>query len=54
MVLVAGSPYIQSVEQKLGGALAVKVQTTDTCGEMDGECGNCPAVNCHVIIVLKL
>ncbi|KAI0212712.1 Threonine aspartase 1 [Lamellibrachia satsuma] len=31
------SPYIQSVEQKLGGALAVKVQTTDTCGEMDVE-----------------
>ncbi|KAK2182401.1 hypothetical protein NP493_356g01009 [Ridgeia piscesae] len=31
------SPYIQTVEQKLGGALAVKVHTTDTCGEMEVE-----------------
>ena len=42
-VLVVGSPFIRNIEQKLGGALAVKVQTTDTCGEMEGECITCIA-----------
>ena len=41
--IVVGSPFIRGIEQKLGGALAVKVQTTDTCGEMEGQCISCIA-----------